>query len=284
MIARLRDWLRSRQLGRAALDAAGGYSRHATSQLAAAIAYRVLFSLVPLAAFLVAVIGVVLPSQERNEVADWMLSVVPGQALDPAVQRALTDSPVSPTAAGLVSLLVLLWSASSMMAAMRVAFRVIWENDFRRAYVRSKLLDFALVLGVGVLAIASIGATLIVQILAEIGRDLSDTLGAGNEGRILAAAAEVLTSAALTFAVLAVLYHTLPPVAPGWRSVWLPALLAALGFHVLTALYAAYLAQFGDLAAVYGPLGAVLGFLLVVYLGVTVILLGAELVAAQRPR
>ena len=171
------------------------------------------------------------------------------------------------------------------MGAIRVAFRVIWENDFRRTYVESKLLDFALVLGVGVLAVASLGATLLVQILAEIGRDLSATIGAGTEGRIVATAAEVLTSAALTFAVLAVLYRTLPPVAPRWRSVWLPALLASVSFHALTAVYALYLARSGDLAAVYGPLGAVLGFLLVVYLGVTVILAGAEkLVAAwSRP-
>ena len=284
MITRLRDWLRGRQLGRVALDAAGGYTRHATAQLAAAIAYRVLFSLVPLAAFLVALVDVVLPDEARNAVADWLLSVVPGEALDPAVERALTDSPVSPTAAGLVSLVVLLWSASAMMGAIRVAFRVIWENDFRRTYVESKLLDFALVLGVGVLAVASLGATLLVQILAEIGRDLSATIGAGTEGRIVATAAEVLTSAALTFAVLAVLYRTLPPVAPRWRSVWLPALLASVSFHALTAVYALYLARSGDLAAVYGPLGAVLGFLLVVYLGVTVILAGAELVAAwSRP-
>ena len=284
MVDRLRAWLRGRELGRAAMDAAGGYTRHATSQLAAAIAYRVLFSLVPLAAFLVALVDMVLPDERRDAVADWLLSVVPGQALDPAVERALTDSPVPATVVGLVSLFVLLWSASAMMAALRVAFRVIWENDFRRTYVQSKLLDFALVLGVGVLAVASLGATLLVQILAEISRDFSATIGVGTEGRILTLAAEVLTSTALTVAVLGLLYRTLPPVAPGWRSVWLPALLAAVSFHVLTAAYALYLARSGDLAAVYGPLGAVLGFLLVVYLGVTVILLGAELVAAwSRP-
>ena len=54
-----------------------------------------------------------------------------------------------------ISLVILLWAASGMMAAIRVAFRVIWENDRRRTYVQSKLLDFALVLGVGLLAVAS---------------------------------------------------------------------------------------------------------------------------------
>jgi membrane protein len=277
---RLRDRVRGRPLGRAALDAAGGYTRHATSQHAAAIAYRVLFSLVPLASFIVAVADALLPDEQRNAVAGWLASVVPGHVLDPSVEHALAGSRAPATIAGAVSLLVLLWAASSMMGAIRIAFRVIWENDRRRRYVQSKLLDFALVLGVGLLAIASLGATLLVQVLAEIGRDLSHAFGVGSDGRALAMVAEVLASMGLTFGVLVVLYRTVPPAAPRLRTVWFPALLASATFHLATAVYALYLASYGDVTAVYGPLAAILGFLLVVYVGVTVILLGAELVAA----
>ena len=271
-------------LGRAALGAMGGYTRHATSQFAAAISYRVLFSLVPLVSFLVAVADVVLPDKQRDAIADWLASIVPGQALDATVVQALTGSRVAPTVAGFVSLAVLLWAASGMMGAIRIAFRVIWENDLRRTFVQSKLLDFLLVLGVGLVAVAALGATLIVQVLAEIGRDLSDALGGGAGGQVLAGTTEVLTSAAVTFGILVVLYRFVPPVGPPFRAVWVPALLATVGFHLATAVYALYLARFGDVSAVYGPLGAVLGFLLVVYVGVIVILLGAELVAAWPSR
>jgi membrane protein len=280
MRTRLRDRIESWTLGRAALGAAGGYTRHATSQLAAAISYRVLFSLVPLAAFIVAIADVLLPDELRNAVARWLVSVVPGRALDPSVEQALTGSRVTPTVAAVISLAILLWAASAMMAAIRIAFRVIWENDRRRPYVQSKLLDFALVLGVGLLAVASLGATLLVQVLAEIGHDLSRAFGTDTLGGFLATAAEVLTSTTLTLGVLVVLYRTVPPVAPRLGAVWLPALLASIGFHVATAVYALYLARWGDVVALYGPLAAVLGFLLVVYVGVIVILLGAELVAA----
>jgi len=280
----LRERIRSRRFGEAALDAAAGYTRHATSQLAAAISYRVLFSLVPLAAFVSAIAGIVLPDEQRSAVARWLLSIAPGTALDPSVEHAMTTSRVTPTIAGLVALLVLLWSASAMMASLRVAFRVIWENDRRRTYVRSKLLDVMLVLGVGLLAVASLGASLLVQVLAEIGHDLRGVLGGGTEGQALASTAELLASTGLTFAVLLILYRTVPPVPPRWRAVWLPALLCAVGFHLATAVYALYLARYGDVTAVYGPLAAVLGFLLVVYVGVLVILLGAELVAAWPER
>jgi membrane protein len=266
---------------RAALAASEGYTRHATSQLAAAIAYRMLFSLVPLVAFVASVAALLLPDEQRDAVAEWLASVVPGRALDPSVEQALTSSSTTTaTIAGLVSLAVLLWAASGMMAAIRVAFRLIWENDLRRTFVQSKLLDFALVLGVGVVAIAAFGASLLVNVLSEIGRDLSEILGTDTQGSAISAAAEVIASTALTYGIVLVLYRTLPPVAPRFRALWLPALLAAIVHDVATAVYAFYLAQFGDVTAVYGPLGAVLGFLLVVYVGILVVLVGAELVAA----
>ena len=277
---RVRAWLGKRAFGRAALGAAGGYTRHATSQLAAAVSFRMLFSLVPLAAFVVSVADILLPDKGRAAVANWLASVTPGRALDSSVEQALTSSRVPPTIAGLISLAFLLWAASGMMGSIRIAFRVIWENDLRRKYVQSKLLDFALVVGVGLVAVASFGATLLTQVLAEIGHDLSQKLGVATQGRAVAVAAEVLTSAALTFGVLVGLYRSVPPVAPRFRTIWLPALLATIGFHLATAVYALYLARYGNVTAVYGPLGAVLGFLLVVHVGVIIILLGAELTAA----
>ena len=278
--SRDRERFGRRPLGNAILGAKSGYTRHATSQLAAAISFRLLFSLVPLVAFVVAVADVLLPDKRRDAIARWLATVVPGRALDTSVEQALTGSRVTPTIAGLVSLAFLLWAASGMMAAIRIAFRIIWENDLRRRYVQSKLLDFALVVGVGLVAVAAFGLALLTQVLAEIGRDLSQAIGTDTQGRVVAAAAEVLSSTALTFGILACLYRTVPPVAPRFRAIWLPALLAAVGFHLATAVYALYLARFGDLTAVYGPLAAVLGFLLVVYVGVIVILLGAELSAA----
>ena len=272
-----------RALGRAALGAAGGYTRHATSQFAAAIAYRVLFSLVPLVSFFTAVADALLPDEQRDAIAGWLASLVPGQALDDGVQEAITGSRVAPTVAGLIALVVLLWAASGMMGAIRIAFRVIWENDLRRTFVQSKLLDFLLVLGVGVVAVAALGGSLIVHVLAELGRDLSEVFGTDTDGRALAALTEVLTSAALTYGTLFVLYRFVPPVRPPVRAIWLPTLLATVAFHVATAVYGLYLARFGDISAVYGPLGAVLGFLLVVYVGVLVLLVGAELVASWPP-
>ena len=114
---RVGAWLENRPFGRALLGAAGGYSRHATSQLAAAISFRVLFSLVPLVAFVVSVADILLPDKGRDAVARWLASVAPGRALDSSVEHALTSSRVPPTIAGLISLVFLLWAASGMMGS-----------------------------------------------------------------------------------------------------------------------------------------------------------------------
>src|SRR3954447_25792348 len=93
-------WLARRPLVRAGLRAREGYTRHATSQLAAAISYRVLFSLVPLVSFVAAIADALLPDEQRDAVGRWLASVVPGQALDLSAQQALSGSRVAPTLVG----------------------------------------------------------------------------------------------------------------------------------------------------------------------------------------
>jgi membrane protein len=276
LLARVRSW----RLGVAALDAKAGYSRHATSQLAAAISYRMLFSLVPLLALFASIISLVAPDEARHRIGRWLASVIPGTGIEESVQRTVSHPGHATAAAGLIAIPALLLAASGMMAAMRTAFRVIFDSTSERPYIRGKLLDFALVLATGVLMVTAFGLALFVEILAELGRDLSELLQAGSGGRALALAVEILASQAVVFVVFLLLYRSVPPARPRFAALWLPALLGSAAFQIATAGYAFYLARWGNITSIYGPLGAVLGFLLVIYIGVLVLLIGAELVAA----
>jgi uncharacterized BrkB/YihY/UPF0761 family membrane protein len=63
---------RFRRLWQAGREAATPYSRNLCPQLAAAIAYRVLFSLFPLAIFLVSIFGLLIENDDRrNEIVTW---------------------------------------------------------------------------------------------------------------------------------------------------------------------------------------------------------------------
>ena len=98
------------------------YSRHAGSQLAAAIAYRVLFSFVPFVALLVTIVDVVLPPSRREQFVDWLVGEIGATGLEDSVEQALAGSGASAPIVAVVALGTLLWGASGMMASIRIAF------------------------------------------------------------------------------------------------------------------------------------------------------------------
>jgi membrane protein len=261
--------------------AAGGYSRHGDSQQAAAIAFRVLFSLVPLVALVVAIVDLVIPEGARERVVQWVVDLVSGSTgLEESVHRALNQGPAGASIAGLVALGGLIWASSGMMGAIRRAFEAIWDSGGRHSYVRGKLVDVIVVLGTGIVVIAGFGLSIAADAVYEAGSRIGSAVGIESAGRWLGAVATSAATLALIFACFAALYRVLPTTAPRWEALWPGAAVGAVGFQLATTVYSAYLARFGDLSVVYGSLGALLGFLLVVWAGSIAMLIGAEIIAA----
>ena len=264
-------------------SAARGYGRHGLSQQAAAIAFRVLFSLVPLVALTVALLDLLLPQEKADRLVDWILGELLGSSrLEESVGHVLDGGAATASITGVVALVALLWAASSMMGSIRLAFAAIWSDAPRRAYPQAKLLDAALVLGVGVVAAATFGLAILAESVAQLGGDAGGALGLTGDGTLLGEALGAASSLALTFACFAGLYRVVPPVRPAWRPVLLGGSLGTLAFQSATIAYGWYLSWSGELDAVYGSLAGLLGFLLVVYAGAVAMLVGAEVVAAMR--
>ena len=257
-----------------------GSRRHDASQQAAAIAFRVLFSLVPLVALMVAAADLVLPEGRREELVDWIIDTLAGSAgLEASVQRALTQGEMTTSIAGLVALVGLIWAAGGMMAAIRRAFATIWEHAPREAYLHGKLVDLAAVLGAGLAALVAFGLSIVVDSVSEAEKGIGTTLGIEGLGGWLIAATARAATLLFIFVGFCALYRVVPPVVPRWAALWPGAAVGAMSFKLATTAYGAYLARFGDLNVVYGSLGAVLGFLLVVWAGSIAMLFGAEVVA-----
>jgi membrane protein len=257
------------------------YSRHAGSQLSTAIAYRVLFSLVPFAALLLTIVDVVLPESRREQFVNWLFGFVPGNDFANAVDRTLADSGASAPIIALIAIASLLWAASGMMASIRIAFRVIWDRERGPTYVRSKLRDFALVGFAGVLIVAAFAFSVVVRIVVEAGVSLFDRFGWSGAGGFVSTAAEVALSTIVVFVALLSLYRVVPPVTMRLRLLWPSAAAGAIVFEVAVYGYAIYATRFASFNTIYGPIGAVLGFLLLVYLLASIVLLGAEAAAAR---
>jgi membrane protein len=265
---------------RVVVAAARGYGLHGLGQQSAAIAFRVLFSLVPLVALTVSLLDLVLPERFSERLVDWVVGELLGSPqLEESVGNLLGKGTVTPSVTGLLALAALLWAASSMMGSIRLAFQAIWTAAPRRPYVRAKLVDAALALTVGIVAIAAYGLGIVAQSLAQLGGDLGDALGLTRADDWTGEAFGTVSSFALVFVCLLGLYRVAPPVRPHWTSIAAGAVVAAVGFEVATSLYGWYLTWSGELAAVYGSLAVLLGFLLVVYAGAVTMLVGAEIVA-----
>lgn len=257
------------------------------SQLAAGISYYVLFSIFPLAFFLVGISGLVLRNDAlRTDLIDNMVSALP---LSPTEARTDIDSALVGLGSGFsvaaaVGLVGLLWSASGMMGALRFALNQAWDSDYRRPFLVAKAVDLLMVLGVGVLLTASIGATVLMQVARRLSGDLSEWLGPlGSGATVGVELVAVLVPLLLSFATFLIVFKLVPSIRTRFAHVWPGALLSAVLFELVKNGFAIYLSYFGNYDAVYGSLGAAIAFLFFVYLSAIVLLLGAEM-AAEWPR
>jgi membrane protein len=258
-------------------SAAAGYTRHASSELAAALAYRILFALVPFIALLAALVEPLLSSQARADLVDWMLGAFPGATVQAGVEQELASTGAITSVAGIVAFGTLAWTASGMTRSLRVALAVVWETHEPPTFVRAKLRDLAALGVLAALLLAVFGLSLAAQIALQAGADTAEAIGFTGAG-VLARVVELTLTLGATFAALVLVYRLAAPVRPAMRDVWRGALATAVAIDVGLAAYAFYLVQLASFDTIYGPLGAVLAFLALLYVAAVCLLFGAELV------
>jgi membrane protein len=265
---RLRHASDRSRLARTLLGAATGYGPSRCPQFAASISYHVLLSIFPLALLLATVGGLLLrDDQRRADVANAISERVPlledaGVDLDAALSTSLQSLGVL----GVIGIVSLLWSASGMMASLRIGLNAAWGAPRAQPYVRGKLLDLVLVVVVNAFLVLSIGLVLLQPLFPP---PWSSWLTTG-----------ILGTAGGWFAAIAVLYRVVPVVRSGWREIIGAAALAATGVALLQNGFSLYAERFADYSAVYGSLATVVAFLVLVYVAASVILFSGSLAAA----
>ena len=251
------------------------------------MSYYVFFSLFPLAILAVSVAGVLLTDDSlREQAIDGLLDLLPIQSGAGREDLEALIEPIASgrSAVGVISVFGLIWAATGMMSALRFSLDTAWDLEFRRPFVRGKLVDLGLVLGVGGLLLISIGATALLQVGRDVSESLADSLGpfdADASGFLEVIA--VLLPFALTWVTFTIIYKVVPSVTVRVRDVVAGALVGALLFEALKHGFAFYLRNFSNYDAVYGSLGAAIALLFFVYLAACVLLFGAE-IAAEWPR
>jgi membrane protein len=274
-----------RTLLRVIPQAVEGFFADRCAQHAAGIAYRVLFSLVPLSIVLVAILGLVLRDDAvRNDVINRIVDWVHGASGSNSdnIAREIEKLASPATGVGLFSLLVFGWAATGMMASLRAGLEVAMRVERGRPAVRGKLVDVLLVVGAAALVVALVLVTLAAQVvLTWIQRPL-EWLGVDSgvvEQGILSGIPFLLA-----VGVVLLLYRFVPARRLGFGDAVAGAIVTAVLLFVISLLLGLTLQRTRSLGTIYGSLTAGLVFLYSVYLYASALLLGAEVAAAwSRP-
>ncbi|MDD5189975.1 MAG: YihY/virulence factor BrkB family protein [Dehalococcoidales bacterium] len=247
------------------LDGAG---RHDATQRAAGVAYYAILSIFPLLLGTIALFGYFLPSVN---VQDELLTFI-GKNL-PGARNILIENIAGIVKlrgpAGILSLVILFWSASTMFSALTLAINRAWEIDRYRPFFVRKAGELGMALSTGGLLILSLGASAFSAIIrSSINMQPAQLTILDLDSR--------LTAFLLILAVFLLLYKLAPYTQTRWRHIWPGALAGAIFFELARTLFIYYLEHFANYQLIYGSITSIIALLVWIYYSALIMILGAE--------
>ena len=245
--------------------------------MGAALAYYTLFSIAPLLIIAIAVAGLFFGQEAaRGEIVMQIQGVI-GREGAIAVQGLLKSANepargIFLTAVGIITLVI---GATTVFAELQSDLDRIWrvpapvkENGLL-ILLRTRLLSFGLVLGLGFLLLVSlvIGAA-----IAAFGKWWD---GVFKGWELLLQALNFSISFAITTLLFALIYKLMPRARIAWWDVWVGAGVTALLFESGKFLIGLYLGK-TSVASGFGAAGSLVVLLVWVYFAAQIFLLGAE--------
>ena len=245
--------------------------------MGAALAYYTLFAIAPLVIISIAVAGLVFGREAaRGEIVAQIQGLI-GQEGAIAVQGLLKSTNVTAQNifATVVSVITLVIGATTVFAELQSDLDRIWrvpspaKESGIWTLLRTHLLSFGLVLGLGFLMLVSL---LVSAAIAAIGRWCSGFF----EGWVtLLYALNFSISFVITMLLFAMIYKFMPRARIAWRDVWIGAAVTAFLFEIGKILIGLYLGKI-SVASGFGAAGSLVVLLVWVYFSAQIFLLGAE--------
>ena len=175
----------------------------------------------------------------------------------------------------IVTLAVVVYSASILFVAWRDTLEDIWELPYRSGLettIRSRVYGALVPLGAGIL----LSAIVIVELLAALAGEFitAPLLDA------IIRAVEMISPTVVSVLALGLVYRVSTRLRPRWRDIWPGTLIAALALAVLAWGYGLYVRIYGSSSAA-GAAGTIVLGLVFIYYSAQILLYGAEVIAAS---
>lgn len=269
-----------RETGRLLKAAAIGWWNDRAMSLGAAIAFFTIFSLAPMLLAAIAVAGLAFGREAAQGALVAELGGVLGQDAAKAIEAMIASaanvgSGVIGTTIGLVTFLILVTGA---VIELQDDLNLIWKVPPKAgsgiaAFVRTRLLSFALILGIGFLLLVSL---VVDTALSAVGAFLEASFSGAT---VILWILNNLVSFTVATALFAMIFKILPDVDLTWRDVGMGAAVTAILFTIGKSLIGLYLGQ-SNIASSYGAAASIMTVQLWVYYSSLILLYGAEFTKA----
>jgi membrane protein len=266
---------------RLARQSIGAWVSHDAASQGASLSFYTLFSLAPVLLIATWLAGAILDKNSVHQGIVIQMQALIGDAGATAVSALLVGSMnfgngVVRSLVGIVSLLI---GATSVFAELQRALDHVWDTPAAAAAngvwqsVRTRVLSFGLILGVGFLLLVSL---VVSAGLAAFSSWLGSVIA---HWKVLLWIVDTLLGVSIATLLFAMIYKFLPRRSIAWGDVWIGALVTAVLFTAGKVLIGFYLSK-SAFTSGYGAAGSLLVLLLWIFYSAQIFLLGAEFTRA----
>jgi membrane protein len=253
---------------------------HNLTLVAAGVAFYAFLALIPALIAFVSIYGLVSTPEDVTRQVEDLGSSLPAEVQDFLVfqlTQIVNASSAGVSVTAIVAIVVALWSASGGMAALITGIHVARETDEPKSFVVKR--GKALLLTLGAIVFLSV----VVFLIAALPPVIEDT-GLGDAGRLAFDILRWPVLALLMLVGIGLLYRfSVGPHPRSWGGVLTRgAVVAMVGWLVVSGLFALYTGTVASYGKTYGALASIVVVLIWLWLTALVLLVGAEVDGADR--
>jgi len=244
--------------------------------LAAGLAYRSLFALLSASLLIAGLVGFVVrdPDRQAEVIANLAARFPPIAAL---LQTGLDSIASGAVQFSIVGFVGLAWGISGVYGTLDIAIARIFGQDYGRGFAMRTVRGLVLV-GVLVLAVVVAAVATTLSLTLEI---FSGPRGDGSGLQAVVGLVSPLVSVVLYIGAVTLVYRFVPPVAPSWRALAVPAIAIGIVFAVYNTIFVRLQAFLLGSFQLFSAFAVVLATMIWLSFGFQILLIGASWIRAR---